>query len=128
MIEEKKNQCYLIHPPIIRKMKEIMEWNLSVVYSETWNVPVLYFRVQYLDGRVCSRDTILLLIQLKDDFVSEEEHPIHGVPCFFLHPCQTHDCLQLLDNDCNIVLRWMMMVLPAVKCKIPLFQFFRECQ
>ena len=124
----------------------IMEWKFSIVYHEVWMVPVLYFQVHFLDGKRCSRSSVLEALNFHDsdsggicnvdfvidtwDFLSEEEHPVTGIPSFFLHPCQTSARLQCMlkslhDNsscgqDYNryILLMWMTMILPAVKCKI----------
>jgi hypothetical protein len=75
------------------------------------------------------------------EFVSQEEHPITGLPSFFLHPCQSAQRLHLLtiatkdrikiskglkeeskldDFTKNSVLWiWMSMILPAVGYSIP---------
>ena len=85
-------------------------WRLSMVYSPTWMVPVLYFTVQNASsGSILSRPQVMDLISHKkndnskgrgssihhddddsgDYFLSQEMHPVSGVPSFFLHPCQT---------------------------------------
>jgi len=92
-------------------------WRLSVVYSETWRVPVLYFTVFHQrTGDPCTRAQVLEFLfrcqqqqqkrqnggsEVADedsswDFVSVTEHPATGTPCFFLHPCRTSDRLQTL--------------------------------
>ena len=72
------------------------------------------------------------------NFVSQEEHPITGVPTFFLHPCQTSTRMDLVhdtfngssssssrnsnaydDNPAQWILTWMSMLLPTVGFKIP---------
>jgi hypothetical protein len=119
------------------------EWQFSIVYSDTWQVPVLYFLVQR-GGSICSRTQVVdLLAELHPpnqecvddpwDFVSFEEHPISGIPSCFLHPCQTSARLDLLNdrsptstekevdkqsNSCSL-LSWMSMILPAVGFGIP---------
>ena len=151
-----------------------MEWSFSIVYHETWGVPVLYFQVQYLDGSRCSRHDVLDALHVYDlntsdaglnitvgavdswDFISEEEHPITGIPSFFLHPCQTSARLEWMleamkqdaatpmdgiNNDIHedrrrgceyhhdyLLLMWMMMIFPAVRCKIGIkvFDYVRK--
>jgi len=129
-------------------MRQI-EWSFSVVYSHVWAIPVLYFRVQYLNGMPLSRTQVLNILiidgmenrsthedNIEDDdswnFVSYEEHPITGVPSFFLHPCQTSKRLHHLmaagaDNDensvaktnpANVLLSWLSMILPSTGFRI----------
>lgn len=112
----------------------LSEWELSVVYSETWSVPVLYFRAQYSDGTAMPRSDILNMLEYDSsesnswDFISEEEHPITGMPSFFLHPCQTSARMELLHksmcsqrdgiNQKSKLLRWISMMLPAVNLRL----------
>jgi hypothetical protein len=76
-----------------------IEWNFSVVYSETWGAPILYFQAQSTDGTKLMRNQVLheLGWDLESmdhwQFLSEEEHPITGNPAYFLHPCQISECL-----------------------------------
>lgn len=108
-----------------------VRWDFSILYSGTYCVPVLYFRAQTMDGSPCERSKILQWlpdqsINDKWDFISQEEHPINGIPSFFLHPCRTPNKLADLsksaieeedgdDDDGSILLwAWMSMILPAV--------------
>ncbi|CAJ1968882.1 unnamed protein product [Cylindrotheca closterium] len=111
-----------------------VQWNFSIVYSDTYGVPVLYFRVQTLDGSPCERSRILewLPDQSIDDswdFISQEEHPINGLPSYFLHPCQTSsrlkDLLQSTSQNASILWAWMSMIFPAVNHPIPP-SFYRD--
>jgi len=138
-----------------------VEWSFDVVYSPTWRVPVLYFRVRYVDavGRNPSgaRPTRCQVLQLllsrrqyrsqygKDfwddedhedaawNFLSEEMHPITGVPSFFLHPCHIAErvgqlCTHAVCTDSDTVSRappsllilfWMSLLMPAVNHTFP---------
>ena len=118
-----------------------IEWSFSIVYSSVWSVPVLYFQVQFSTGVLMTRDEVLKILQRQpgtkkydndvnfdnnDDgwnFVSQEEHPITGVPAFFLHPCQSANRMNLLykenqhevrSNPGKWILSWMSMILPSV--------------
>jgi len=115
------------------------EWHFSVVYSDTWQVPVLYFQVQQSDGQPLWRQDVLGLLSLDDEksnddswhFLSQEEHPVTGVPSFFLHPCQTSALLNILkthnkvstqsleSSSASVILSWMSIVLPAVGLPFP---------
>jgi len=121
-------------------------WFFSIVYSDTWDCPVLYFRVEHLDGSlVSSRDDVVKQLkalhhqnQVEDtwDFVSFDEHPVLGLPSYFLHPCQTKERMQLLLLDFSnassvtginkhatfsrhYLLSWMSMIFPAVGLSLP---------
>jgi Autophagocytosis associated protein, active-site domain len=86
------------------------QWTFSIVYSDTWRVPILYFTVQWYDtGSPCTRTEVLQWLKSGGnpgeddddngwDFVSQEEHPITGLPTFFLHPCQIEARMALLEG------------------------------
>jgi hypothetical protein len=101
-----EEECFvdnsLIEDPdsdVLRPMDEAhLDWRVSIVYSETWRVPVVYFTVLHPDGSPCTREDIVDSLmdqnhqnQINDswDFISHDEHPITGVPSLFLHPCRT---------------------------------------
>ena len=117
-------------------------WYFSVVYSDSYQVPVLYFHVQHQDGSPCSRDQVVGWLRPnattateKDssdstidswDFVSQERHPYTGFPSYFLHPCRTSERMELLqestspgETEINYLWAWMSIVLPAVNHPIP---------
>lgn len=120
----------------------LMHWHFSIVYSDTWRVPILYFTVDDSNGNPCSRSQALAHLKqlsatnhVKDswDFLSIEEHPVSQVPSFFLHPCQTSERMQtlistvschedLVDNRNKpnlLLLSWMSMILPSVGYPMP---------
>jgi hypothetical protein len=106
-----------------------IQWDFSIVYSDTYRVPVLYFRVQTLDGAPCERSQVLQWLprqSIEDswDFISQEEHPFTGLPSFFLHPCRTSTRLKQLKysndgEDVSILWAWMSMIFPAVNQAVP---------
>ena len=79
-----------------------IEWNLSVVYSDTWRVPVLFFRALNMDGTNLSRNEVLVELGWDEgnscdwEFVSEDEHPVTRAPSYILHPCRTAERLETL--------------------------------
>jgi len=142
------------------------EWTFSIVFHPTWRVPALYFACGRTDGTPLNRRQVLdILLLLRRDshekntnnnneggrnedeslweFVSREEHPVSGKPCYFLHPCRTAERMELMmmtmmqNNDsndeqtagagagagaggrcCCPLLSWMTMILPVVGCRI----------
>ena len=116
------------------------EWHFSIIYSDTWKAPVLYFTVQNIcqNGSPLHRSEVVDLLSqysphnsMEDswDFLSHEEHPIFRHPSFFLHPCQTMERLSSLvltensserdESDQCLLLSWMSLILPSVGCAIP---------
>ncbi|KAL7574936.1 hypothetical protein ACA910_010760 [Epithemia clementina (nom. ined.)] len=117
-------------------------WHFSIVYSHTFQCPILYFRVDHLNGAAeTSRDMIVKSLSSQHhqnhvedtwEFVSVEEHPIHKSPYFILHPCQTQERMKILmqatgRRDANPpgfrLLSWMSMILPAVGLAISSREF-----
>jgi Autophagocytosis associated protein, active-site domain len=123
-----------------------LRWTLSGVYSHVWHVPVLYFTVQRGNGTHMTRPELLtelkfyqnnatavsgaavnsttpsLLSDLSWEFCSYELHPVTGMPSFMVHPCQTKECLQVLQTTrrCNLsnvaldVWSWLSWILPSI--------------
>eukprot|EP00536_Pseudo-nitzschia_multiseries_P000451 jgi/Psemu1/294033/fgenesh1_pm.6_\ len=88
------------------------QWSFNIIYSSTYQAPVLYFRVQDADGNPVGRQRLLQLLDCEHrrskytasndfptdawEFVSQEENPVTGLSSFFLHPCQSAQRLQFL--------------------------------
>lgn len=95
--------------------KLVTQWTFSIVYSSTYQAPILYFHVQEdATGNPVGRQILLKILENLHqrmayhassdfpteswEFVSQEEHPITAIPSFFLHPCQSAQRLQLLTS------------------------------
>ena len=106
-----------------------LEWRFTIVFSDTWRVPVLHFTVQDSTGNPCPRHQVLSMLPTAEqhndtwDFVSYDEHPITGIPSYFLHPCQTQDILKLLQHDSvqtsTLLLSWLSLILPTIGYTLP---------
>ncbi|KAF2435086.1 hypothetical protein EJ08DRAFT_389142 [Tothia fuscella] len=78
----------------------------EVFLSPSYRVPVVYFSMQDAESRPLRDidDVYTLLVpqafknQLRDvgviGGISTGDHPITGIPTFFIHPCQTAEALQ----------------------------------
>jgi hypothetical protein len=129
------------------------QWTFSIIYSTTYQAPVLYFHVQEMNGNPVGRQQILNILRQEHqrsafefsndfpadawEFVSQEEHPVTGLSSFFLHPCQSSQRLQLLttvvgdqrevctrlEQKSSVLWVWMSMILPAVGHSIPSSHF-----
>ena len=130
----------------IATIKTLIEWKFSIVYSHIWRVPVLYFQVYASDGCLLTRNEVLSILRKTNedvrgedaewDFLSQDEHPLSGMPSFFLHPCQTSKRLHLILGSSNggethdsqtppsipcpgrVLLSWLSMILPAAGFRI----------
>jgi hypothetical protein len=112
--------------PVVDSM--MIQWTFSVVYSDTYRVPVLYFHVQNPDGSPCSRSQVVQWLSPTSastekgenssteeslsgttetsswEFVSQEQHPHTGFPSYFLHPCRTSERMKLLQEVATVPL------------------------
>lgn len=87
---------------------DIIQYEPNVVYSVIpWaadpETPVLYFSVYNDDYTpVTALEAVVDIIGAREDvrkFISHCEHPVTGLPCFFLHPCNTKAMLDSLGQD-----------------------------
>ena len=124
------------HDAALPSEHSTMEWHFSVVFSDTWHVPILYFAVQHRDGSPCTRSVVLDALHREDEsyeFISYDEHPLSGIPSLYLHPCRTSERLNMIlmgtstswttTPPYHILLSWLSIVLPAVGFCIPPFLF-----
>jgi hypothetical protein len=124
-------------PDTMNSRKKPIQWDFSIVYSDTYRVPVLYFRAQTLAGSPCPRTQILEWLppqSIEDswNFLSQEEHPFDGLPSFFLHPCQTSSILKTIKDTSKsknkrIIWIWMSLTMPVVNHPID-SAFFMQVQ
>ncbi|XP_031373088.1 ubiquitin-like-conjugating enzyme ATG10 [Punica granatum] len=90
-------------------------YDLHIVYSSSYRVPVLYFRVYGSDGQPLSlaefeRDLPVgsadEFLKSKWTFITQEEHPFLNRPWYKLHPCGTSEWLRLLFcSDASVLTR-----------------------
>ncbi|KAL4609497.1 ubiquitin-like-conjugating enzyme ATG10 isoform X1 [Arapaima gigas] len=78
----------------------VIRYEYHVLYSSSFQTPVLYFRASTLDGRPLSLDDMWAnvhpnyrqrLLQGPWDTITQQEHPCLGQPFFVLHPCRTQE-------------------------------------
>ncbi|KAI8922088.1 hypothetical protein DFJ77DRAFT_11261 [Powellomyces hirtus] len=99
-----------------------------VIYSQTWQVPVMYFSAWTASGSPLSLDELKAVIkgglpeideQFRTEYgmpvVSQQDHPVLGVPFFTIHPCQTAALLKELtaesnDPALNPLMSWMSVM------------------
>jgi hypothetical protein len=71
---------------------ELLVWHLDVIFSMVWKCPVVYLSIFDSTG---SPITFQYLSESQVP-ITQDEHPISGLPSYFIHPCNTN---QLLDGE-----------------------------
>ncbi|KAM6289778.1 ubiquitin-like-conjugating enzyme ATG10 [Aegotheles albertisi] len=115
---------------------EVIRYEYHVLYSSSYQVPVLYFRACFLDGRPLTLDEIwksvhacyqARLLEGPWDTITQQEHPLLGQPFFVLHPCRTNEFMSAVlsasrtqSSHTNYILLWLSTVGPVVGLNLPL--------
>ncbi|XP_072649382.1 ubiquitin-like-conjugating enzyme ATG10 isoform X5 [Canis lupus baileyi] len=115
---------------------EVIKYEYHVLYSCSYQVPVLYFRASFLDGRPLALKDIwegthecykTRLLQEPWDTITQQEHPILGQPFFVLHPCKTNEFMtpvlknsRKINRSVNYITSWLSVVGPVVGLNLPL--------
>ncbi|XP_059149447.1 ubiquitin-like-conjugating enzyme ATG10 isoform X2 [Physella acuta] len=126
--DESDSSCMPLH-----RENETYTYEYHVLYSESYQVPVLYFNVFKKDGKLLSLEDVWKLCPVsyqkymnenKWATLSQQEHPLLGRPYFQLHPCHTSDLMsQIMTNTKtynikNYLATWLSTVGPLVGLSI----------
>lgn len=114
---------------------EVIRFEYHVLYSISYQVPVLYFRACFLDGRPLTLDEIWMgvhecyrprLLQGPWDTITQQEHPLLGQPFFVLHPCRTNEFMTPIlstsrkeQRYVKYITSWLSIVGPVVGFNLP---------
>ena len=113
-------------------------YQYSVVYSESYQVPVIYFTASWPDGRQLNVDQVWEQVNPESatgvidklSTLTQTEHPLMGMPCYHVHPCNTTTLMASVLNDsadCDepavkwqtrYVIMWLSLVSPLVNLPI----------
>ncbi|XP_062924621.1 ubiquitin-like-conjugating enzyme ATG10 isoform X1 [Mobula hypostoma] len=115
---------------------EVVRHEYHVVYSSSYQAPVLYFRACYSDGRPLTLKEIWesvhdcyqeSLSQGPWETITQQEHHLLGQPFFVLHPCRTSELMTPIMIDAtqeqrnvNYITSWLSMMGPVVGLDLPL--------
>nr|XP_010339024.2 ubiquitin-like-conjugating enzyme ATG10 isoform X1 [Saimiri boliviensis boliviensis]XP_010339028.2 ubiquitin-like-conjugating enzyme ATG10 isoform X1 [Saimiri boliviensis boliviensis]XP_010339036.2 ubiquitin-like-conjugating enzyme ATG10 isoform X1 [Saimiri boliviensis boliviensis]XP_010339042.2 ubiquitin-like-conjugating enzyme ATG10 isoform X1 [Saimiri boliviensis boliviensis]XP_010339047.2 ubiquitin-like-conjugating enzyme ATG10 isoform X1 [Saimiri boliviensis boliviensis] len=127
------DDCEVIEAP---EASQVIKYEYHVLYSCSYQVPVLYFRASFLDGRPLTLKDIwegvhecykTRLLQGPWDTITQQEHPILGQPFFVLHPCKTNEFMtpvlknsRKINKIVNYITSWLSIVGPVVGLNLPL--------
>ncbi|XP_054842752.1 ubiquitin-like-conjugating enzyme ATG10 [Eublepharis macularius] len=120
----------------IHATSETIRYEYHVLYSCSYQAPVLYFRACFLDGRPLTLDEIWNGVHecYKErlwlgpwDTITQQEHPLLGQPFFVLHPCRTNEFMASIlsssqkgKRNTNYIISWLSVVGPVVGLQLPL--------
>ncbi|KAJ8285545.1 hypothetical protein GJAV_G00028040 [Gymnothorax javanicus] len=121
---------------VVSKTSSPIRYEYHVLYSSSYQAPVLYFRASNLDGCPLSLEEVWenvhpnyreRLLQGPWDTITQQEHPLIGQPFFVLHPCRTQDLMQPIlaaasaeNRSLNYIVSWLSSMGPAVALSVPL--------
>eukprot|EP01129_Flabellula_baltica_P012825 TRINITY_DN5852_c0_g1_i1.p1 TRINITY_DN5852_c0_g1~~TRINITY_DN5852_c0_g1_i1.p1 ORF type:complete len:171 (-),score=32.68 TRINITY_DN5852_c0_g1_i1:12-524(-) len=121
--DEMRNQAYAY--------LNACRFDYHVVYSHTFQVPMLYFNPYNADGKLFSLKEVwdsLPEEYLKDDVnwtvITQMEHPYRGTPFYGIHPCDTPQLMvQVAGGSSNKLLSWLSLYAPLVRLAVPIHVF-----
>ncbi|XP_076759499.1 autophagy-related 10 isoform X2 [Xylocopa sonorina] len=84
-----------------------------VLWSMSYSVPVLYFN-GWKSGinpiSVEEAQSFVRNVELRHGELSQAIHPILGTPFLYLHPCMSHELLQITSSSKNKLVSWLSTV------------------
>jgi ubiquitin-like-conjugating enzyme ATG10 len=120
--------------------QDILTTSLNVIYSDSFNVPILYLNVYKSNGKCLSYEELYKFLsipcclneresnelsikrnELVDLYLTQQEHPVKGKPFFFLHPCRTGEWMAqtaIKKEETNYSLRWMSFIFSQIGIKM----------
>lgn len=117
---------------------ETLVWEYHILYSTSYSVPVLYFNVRNVAGKLLPLEDVWSILNVpkeeladKWSFVSQQEHPILLRPYFYLHPCKSFEFFKVCENSSvNPLVTWLSSIAHIVHLNISMEygnQPFQKC-
>lgn len=115
------------HIEINDHTKDIQTYEYSVVYSESYEVPVMYFCSSNQGGEPLKLENIILFspkIQKQEtrQTISQVEHPLLFRPFYLVHPCKTRNFMEIhkTSSPNNYLLTWLSVLGTLLDLKLDL--------
>ena len=106
-------------------------YHYTIVYSDSYQVSVMCFTASWQDGRPLQLQQVWDHIPLASDVVdklstlTQTEHPLLGIPCYHVHPCNTATMMSSILDDkmegshtmkwqTRYLIMWLSLVSPLV--------------
>lgn len=73
---------------------------ISITYNEAYGAPILWFNFYELTGKLLYLEDFEQFISTETETtdilkgISQNEHPIHGIAFYNIHPCKTTDFMK----------------------------------
>ena len=110
---------------------QLICYHYTIVYSESYQVPVMYFTASWQDGRQLQLHEVWEQIPSTSDVVdklstlTQTEHPLLGIPCYHIHPCNSATMMSSVledtrqDDDslkwqARYLIMWLSLISPLV--------------
>ena len=110
---------------------QLICYHYTIVYSESYQVPVIYFTASWQDGKQLQLQQVWDQIPLTSNVVdklstlTQTEHPLLGIPCYHVHPCNTATMMssvledEIQDTDdlkwqTRYLIMWLSLISPLV--------------
>ncbi|KAJ8380634.1 hypothetical protein SKAU_G00014120 [Synaphobranchus kaupii] len=134
--DEDEEQAGSDEERVVSETSSPIRYEYHVLYSCSYQAPVLYFRASTLDGRPLSLEDMWdnvhpnyrqRLLQGPWDTITQQEHPLIGQSFFVLHPCRTQDLMRPIlaaasaeNRSLNYIVSWLSSVGPVAALTVPL--------
>ncbi|KAL9915935.1 autophagy-related 10 [Glossina fuscipes fuscipes] len=127
-----EGQAFLKYAQKIRdpSSNDLLHLEYHVVYSVTYQVPVLYLQAHHDDGKIISLEKAWDIFQAARgdetqytrqrmlNILTQMEHPVLFKPCLCLHPCRTAELLAKTKSS-NRIITFISLMGPYVQLKLP---------
>nr|XP_014095132.1 ubiquitin-like-conjugating enzyme ATG10 [Bactrocera oleae]XP_036213727.1 ubiquitin-like-conjugating enzyme ATG10 [Bactrocera oleae] len=118
---------------------DLLKIEYHIVYSISYQVPVLYFRIYRNDGSMlCVEEAWRIFRDYSDDvsnassvdataprnaadmlsIMTQLDHPVIGKPYIAIHPCRTAELLAQAGNSRNRILTFISLMGPYVQLNL----------
>lgn len=125
-LEDKENDP----STLITKNNRVIQLEHHIVYSTSYQVPVLYFRAFHDSGSPLSLEEIYQHIippLFHETTVSQMEHPVLGIPCWYIHPCDTRQLMSTMQYESlDYIKSWLSVYGPIARCPINTDMFLQN--
>ncbi|XP_065368400.1 ubiquitin-like-conjugating enzyme ATG10 [Calliphora vicina] len=108
--------------------QELIQIEYHIVYSISYQVPMLYLQAYANDGKPMSLENVWTIFQHDQDtkysredmlsILTQMDHPIYFRPFICLHPCRTSEILAATPKSCNRVLTFISVMGPYMQLKL----------
>ena len=100
-----------------------------ICFSPSFGSPVIYFIGARANGSKMTLPEIKELCpsfrNCSSEVISQNEHPVLGIPYYFLHPCHTAEMLEKLNVTGNKLAAWLSLAAQFVGMPVNMLPYFQ---